>query len=32
MTKNEFFAHLSETEVNVPFFMFAEQAVEGWLV
>lgn len=29
MTKNEFFAHLSETEVNVPFFMFAEQAVEG---
>ena len=29
MTKNEFFAHLSETQVNVPFFMFAEQAVEG---
>lgn len=21
--------HLSETQVNVPFFMFAEQAVEG---
>lgn len=29
MTQNEFFSHLSDIEVNVPFFMFAEQAVDG---
>lgn len=29
MTKNEFFAKLSDMEVNVPFFMFAEEAVMG---
>ena len=29
MTKNEFFAKLSDMEVNIPFFMFAEEAVMG---
>lgn len=29
MTKNKFFAKLSDMEVNVPFFMFAEEAVMG---
>lgn len=29
MTKNDFFAELSDLHVNVPFFMYAEQAVDG---
>lgn len=29
MTKNDFFEKLSEMEVNIPFFMFSEQAVDG---
>lgn len=29
MTTNEFFAKLSDMDVNVPFFMYAEQAVDG---
>lgn len=29
MTTNEFFAKLSDMQVNVPFFMYAEQAVDG---
>lgn len=29
MTKNEFFSTLSEMEVTMPFFMYAEEAVDG---
>lgn len=29
MTKMDFFAALSDLDVNVPFFMYAEQAVDG---
>ena len=29
MTTSEFFAKLSDMQVNVPFFMYAEQAVDG---
>ena len=29
MTKNEFFTAISEMDVTVPFFMFAEEAVDG---
>lgn len=29
MTKNEFFSTISEGEVTVPFFMYAEEAVDG---
>lgn len=29
MTKNEFFSTISEVEVTVPFFMYAEEAVDG---
>lgn len=29
MTKSEFFSQLSEMKVNVPFFMYAEQAADG---
>ena len=29
MTKSEFFSKLSDMEVNVPFFMYAEQAADG---
>ena len=29
MTKNEFFTKLSDMNVNVPFFMYAEQAADG---
>ncbi len=29
MTKNEFFTKLSDMEVNMPFFMYAEEAAEG---
>lgn len=29
MTKNDFFEKLSDMDVNIPFFMFAEQAVDG---
>ena len=29
MTKNEFFTKLSDMEVNMPFFMYAEQAADG---
>ena len=29
MTKSEFFAKLSDMEVNVPFFMYAEEAADG---
>ena len=29
MTQNEFFSKISEMDVNIPFFMFSEQAAEG---
>ncbi len=29
MTKSDFFSALSEMEVNMPFFMYAEEAVDG---
>lgn len=29
MTKSEFFAKLSEMDVNMPFFMYAEEAADG---
>ena len=29
MTTQDFFQKISEMEVNIPFFMFGEQAVEG---
>ena len=31
MTKNEFFTQISNLEVNMPFFMYAEEAAEGFL-
>ena len=31
MTKNEFFTEISNLEVNMPFFMYAEEAAEGFL-
>jgi len=31
MTKNDFFSALSEMEVNMPFFMYAEEAADGLL-
>lgn len=31
MTKTDFFTKLSETKVNMPFFMYAEEAAEGFL-
>src|SRR5574344_1177604 len=30
MTKNEFFAKLSDMDVNMPFFMYAEEAADGF--
>ncbi len=30
MTKSEFFTKLSESEVNMPFFMYAEEAADGF--
>lgn len=30
MTKSEFFTQMSEVEVNMPFFMYAEEAVDGF--
>ena len=30
MTTNEFFSKLSDMEVNMPFFMYAEEAAEGF--
>ncbi len=30
MTKSEFFTKLSEMEVNMPFFMYAEEAADGF--
>ncbi len=30
MTKNEFFTKLSDMEVNMPFFMYAEEAADGF--
>ncbi len=30
MTKNDFFTKLSEMEVNMPFFMYAEEAADGF--
>lgn len=29
MTKSEFFTKLSDMEVNMPFFMYAEEAADG---
>ena len=29
MTKNEFFSTIAEMDVNIPFFQFAEEAVDG---
>ena len=29
MTKNEFFSTISDMDVNIPFFQFAEEAVDG---
>lgn len=29
MTKNDFFSNLSEKKVNMPFFMYAEEAADG---
>ena len=29
MTKNEFFSNLAEKKVNMPFFMYAEEAADG---
>ena len=29
MTKNEFFSEISKGEVTIPFFMYAEEAVDG---
>ncbi len=31
MTKSDFFTALSEMEVNMPFFMYAEEAVDGFV-
>ena len=31
MTKNEFFSKLSDMDVNMPFFMYAEEAAEGFM-
>ncbi len=31
MTKSEFFTSISEMDVNMPFFMYAEEAAEGFL-
>ena len=31
MTKNEFFTKLSDMNVNMPFFMYAEEAAEGFM-
>ena len=31
MTKNDFFTKLSDMEVNMPFFMYAEEAAEGFM-
>ena len=31
MTTNEFFTEISNLEVNMPFFMYAEEAAEGFL-
>ena len=31
MTKNEFFTTISDMEVNMPFFMYAEEAAEGFM-
>ena len=31
MTKNDFFSEISNLEVNMPFFMYAEEAAEGFL-
>ncbi|MCQ2790207.1 MAG: CoA-binding protein, partial [bacterium] len=31
MTKNEFFTKLSDMDVNMPFFMYAEEAAEGFM-
>ncbi|MBQ7449880.1 acetate--CoA ligase family protein [bacterium] len=31
MTKNEFFTQISDMEVNMPFFMYAEEAAEGFM-
>ena len=31
MTKSEFFTALSDMEVNMPFFMYAEEAAEGFM-
>ncbi len=30
MTKNEFFTQLSDMDVNMPFFMYAEEAADGF--
>lgn len=30
MTKSEFFTQMSEVQVNMPFFMYAEEAVDGF--
>ncbi len=30
MTKNEFFSKLSDMQVNMPFFMYAEEAADGF--
>lgn len=30
MTKSEFFTQISELDVNMPFFMYAEEAVDGF--
>ncbi len=30
MTKNEFFSKLSDMDVNMPFFMYAEEAADGF--
>jgi acetyltransferase len=31
MTKNEFFTKLSDIEVNMPFFMYSEEAADGFM-
>ena len=30
MTKSEFFTALSDMDVNMPFFMYAEEAADGF--
>ena len=30
MTKSEFFTKLSDMDVNMPFFMYAEEAADGF--